>query len=149
MSKTLAGVVLLSSLLSVHPCIGAAAKATDQSNKATRAWLDLIDRAKYAQAWDAAAASFKAASSEASWEKKVKAIRDPLGGVKVRGLKSTTPAHSLPGAPAGDYLLLRFDTQFVNQPAAFEVVTLTLEKDGIWRVSGYDVKLPAKGGTPR
>jgi len=46
---------------------------------------------------------------------------------------------SLPGAPDGQYVVLRFETSFDNKAKAIETVTPMLD-DGTWRVSGYYVQ---------
>jgi hypothetical protein len=44
---------------------------------------------------------------------------------------------SLPGAPDGEYVVIRFKTEFENKKEAYETVTPMKDKDGEWRVSGY------------
>jgi len=46
----------------------------------------------------------------------------------------------VPGAPDGEYVVLRFETSFENKAKAIETVTPMREKDGTWRVSGYYIK---------
>ena len=69
----------------------------------------------------------------------VQPIRQPLGGVSSRTIQSTTKATSLPGAPAGDYEVIQFLTNFANKPGAVETVALSHEESG-WRVSGYFIR---------
>jgi hypothetical protein len=57
-----------------------------------------------------------------------------------RKLKSAKYTKALPGAPAGEYVVLQFDTSFVNKKEAVETVTPMLDKDGKWKVSGYFIK---------
>ncbi|MDD5138124.1 MAG: DUF4019 domain-containing protein, partial [Candidatus Omnitrophica bacterium] len=44
---------------------------------------------------------------------------------------------TLPGAPDGEYVIVQFDTTFENKKSSVESVTMSLEADGRWRVSGY------------
>ncbi len=67
----------------------------------------------------------------------MRGVREPLGKVITRTLKSAEHRTSLPGAPDGDYVVIRFETAFENKQAAIETVTPMLEKDGSWRVAGY------------
>ena len=67
-------------------------------------------------------------------------VRDPLGTLKSRHLVSATATHSLPGAPDGDYVVVRYASSFANKAAAIETVTPVKESDGHWRVSGYFIK---------
>jgi hypothetical protein len=136
----------LSSVLLVALCLLVPAAYADEkedvakTQRAATAWLALTDGGKYAESWDAAAALFKAAITKADWEKTVRAARSPLGALKSRTLKSATFARSLPGAPAGEYVVIQFDAKFENQAAAIETITPMREKDGSWRVSGYYIR---------
>lgn len=104
------------------------------------AWLALADQGAYDRTWDEAAAFFKSAISKSQWVNALGAVRAPLGAVKSRTFKSAETARSLPGAPDGEYVVLRFETQFENKAAALETITPMREKDGSWRVSGYFIK---------
>jgi hypothetical protein len=66
--------------------------------------------------------------------------RDPLGKLQSRKLKSATYTKSLPGAPDGEYVVIRYDASFERQQSAVETISPMLDKDGAWRVSGYYIK---------
>jgi hypothetical protein len=70
----------------------------------------------------------------------VQASRDPLGKLLARKLKSATYATMLPGAPDGEYVVIKYDSSFENKKTAVETITPMLDKDGLWRVSGYYIK---------
>ena len=125
--------------------IGGEARAQDaetmaRAEAAAGQWLTLIDSAGYAASWEQAAGLFKAAVSEQDWEKAIQGVRNPLGAVKSRKLKSAQFTTSLPGAPDGEYVVIQFETQFENKASAVETVTPLKDKDGVWRVSGYYIK---------
>jgi Protein of unknown function (DUF4019) len=67
-------------------------------------------------------------------------VRDPLGKVLSRTLKSATYTTSLPGAPDGEYVVIQYDTSFEHKKSAVETITPMLDKDDHWRVSGYFIK---------
>jgi hypothetical protein len=115
------------------------ADAVAQAGQAAKSWLDIVDQEKYGQSWDEAAALFKGAVTREFWEKAVRSARAPLGALKSRTVKTATFTRNLPGAPAGEYVVVQFDTQFANR-SAVETVTPMREKDGSWKVSGYFVK---------
>ena len=46
----------------------------------------------------------------------------------------------MPSAPDGSYVIIQYETQFAEKKAAVETVIMMLDKDGKWRVSGYDVR---------
>jgi hypothetical protein len=47
---------------------------------------------------------------------------------------------TLPGAPDGKYVVIQFESSFSNKKAAIETVTLMMDSDVKWRVSGYFIK---------
>ncbi len=47
---------------------------------------------------------------------------------------------TLPGAPDGDYVVIRCETAFQKKKSSVETVTPMKDKDGIWRVSGYFIQ---------
>ncbi len=107
---------------------------------AADAWLKLVDAGRYGASWDEAASLFRGAIGRADWEKSLKGVRAPLGKVVSRKVASRTYAESLPGAPDGKYLVIRYETSFEHKQAATETVTPRLDEDGRWRVSGYFIK---------
>jgi hypothetical protein len=63
-----------------------------------------------------------------------------MGGLISRKVRSATFTRSLPGVPDGEYVVIKYDTQFEHKDSAVETVTPLLEKDGSWKVSGYFIK---------
>lgn len=118
----------------------AADKPEDEARKSAEQWLALIDAGKFGESWKTAAGYFKTAVTQEQWEHSLDAVRNPLGGMVSRKLKSATYTKSLPGAPDGEYVVLQFKTSFANKKEAIETVTPMLDKDGKWRVSGYFIK---------
>lgn len=110
------------------------------AQQSAEAWFQLVDSGKFGQSWDDSASSFKAAVTREQWEQMLHATRDPLGKVQSRKLKSATYTKSLPGAPDGEYVVIRYDTSFEHKQLAVETITPMMDKDGIWRVSGYYIK---------
>ncbi len=99
-----------------------------------------MDHGKVAESWDTAAQYFKDAAGKEPWSKSIKAARGPLGAVKSRKVKSTEYRTKVPGAPDGEYVVIQYTTAFENKDSAVETVTPMLDKDNVWRVSGYYVK---------
>jgi hypothetical protein len=110
-------------------------KASAES--AARTWLAAADTGSGAETWALAAPVFQARISSEDWQQRLSAARGPLGKVEKRLLTSATHATSLPGAPDGDYEVMRFQTQFEHKASAIETVTTVRQPDGSWRVSGY------------
>jgi hypothetical protein len=83
---------------------------------------------------------FRNAVTVEQWESSMKAFRKPLGRVISRRLNSKEYASSLPGAPDGEYVVIRYSTSFEKKASAIETVTPMKDTDGKWRVSGYFIK---------
>jgi hypothetical protein len=103
-------------------------------------WLGLVDSQKYPESWKETAEYFRNAITQEQWKQSLQAVRKPLGKVITRKVKTKTYRTSLPGAPDGEYVVIEFDTSFDHKKSAMETVTPVLDKDGIWRVSGYYIK---------
>ena len=124
---------------------GAIAGASDTVKEtaalsAAEKWLATVDAGKYAASWQEAAEYFRNAVKPEQWEQSMQAFRKPLGKLRSRKVLTKTYQTSLPGAPNGEYVVIRFETSFENKQAAIETVTLMLDKDGKWRISGYFIK---------
>ena len=113
------------------------ARADDAAITAAEKWLAMVDSGDYAKSWNEAASIFKGAVDEQTWAKTAESIRKPLGKVLSREVESAQYRTSLPGAPDGEYVVIRFKTEFENKKEAYETVTPMKDKDGQWRVSGY------------
>lgn len=114
--------------------------AVAQATKAADAWLKLVDAGDYKQSWESASSLFKNAITDDQWEQRVGAVREPLGKMVSRKLKAAHYATSLPGAPDGKYVVIRYASSFQNKKSAVETVTPMLDEDGEWRISGYYIK---------
>lgn len=137
--KSAASISVFMLLLICLPA-GAQQKPEQMAQASAESWLSLVDGGNYAESWQEAARLFKNAVSQEQWAKMAQAARDPLGKLLSRKLKSATYTTTLPGAPDGEYVVIRYDSSFEHKQTAVETVTPTLDKDGKWRVSGYYIK---------
>jgi hypothetical protein len=132
--------VTLACVLACSPVLAENAAAEKKAVDAATAWLALVDAGKYAESWEEAATLFRSAVPKDAWVRQIGAVRGPLGALVSRTLTAKTYSTSLPGAPDGEYVVVRFRTEFKHKAEAVETVTPTLDKDGTWRVSGYYIK---------
>jgi len=137
--------MVLSCLLAQSAVLSAAmtkpnAKSEVVAQQAAEEWLALVDAKNYSESWQAAAGYFKKNVSEKKWKDTLAPVREPLGKVVSRKLKSAQYTKELPGAPDGEYVVIQFDTVFANKKAAVETVTPMKDTDGQWRVSGYFIR---------
>lgn len=134
----LAGAMLLAGAVRAQDAQdpAAVAAATDSA----RRWLAMADAGKAGETWDQAAPALQAAVSKVAWSGSLASARAPLGAVKSRKLQSAAFTHTLPGAPAGDYVVIQYATDFANKPQSVETVVPMRLPDGSWKVSGYFVR---------
>ncbi len=107
---------------------------------AATAWLGLVDEGRYQESWDEASELFKKIVTKEQWESSMKGIREPLGKIASRDLKSSQFVRELPGTPDGEYVMIQYQTSLEFKKSAAETVTPMLDRDGTWRVSGYYIK---------
>lgn len=113
---------------------------TSDAMGSAQRWLALVDAGRGRDAYGAAAESLRKAVEQLKWEVSVDALRDTLGGVIGRKLRSAQFTRTMPGAPDGEYVVFTFDARMEKKGFATEIVVCEREKDGAWRVDGYWVK---------
>jgi hypothetical protein len=134
------------SLLGLFLLLSVGVVAAEDSEKgkaavaAAEEWLTMVDDGKYVESWKEAAQYFKNAVKQEQWEQSLQAVRNPLGKLISRQVKSKTYMTSLPGAPDGEYVVIQFKSSFENKKSAIETVTPMMDKDSKWRVSGYYIR---------
>jgi hypothetical protein len=106
---------------------------------AAEQWLTLLDRGEFGKAWDECAKLFRERVTRQQWVEGLPQTRAPLGAMKSRNFEIAVYKTTLPGAPDGEYVTLRFVTSFEKKSQAEELLTLALE-NGIWRTTGYQIK---------
>jgi hypothetical protein len=115
-------------------------KPEELAQKSAESWLALTDSGKYAESWSQASAAFKGAVSRDQWVGQLTSVRTPQGKVESRKLIAAQYKKNPPNAPAGEYVGLQYSTNFENKKDSVETISLMLDKDGKWRVSGYFIK---------
>lgn len=113
---------------------------TAPAQKAAIDWLALVDAGNYDRSWDRAAGFFRRAVARDKWDRTIAAVREPLGALESRKLKSAVSKKQLPGAPDGDYVVIQYRSRFAHKAEAIETVTAMRESDGSWKMAGYFVK---------
>jgi hypothetical protein len=103
-------------------------------------WLARTDAGQWRESWQAGAQLLQASVGEPDFSRSLSAARVPLGALRSRGLAEARPYKVLPGAPDGDYVVLKFNTVFEHKQVAQETVTVVREADGVYRVAGYFIR---------
>ncbi len=140
MIRKIACLVTIGLIFSGITVLAADSKKEAAALSAAEKWLVMVDSEKYAESWKEAAELFRNAVQPQQWEQSMQAVREPLGKLISRKVKTKAYRTSLPGAPDGEYVVIQFETSFENKKVAVETVTPLMGKDGAWRVSGYFIK---------
>ena len=114
---------------------------SDDSTAAASAfdWLNVVDEGMYSQSWELGGKQFRGSVTKNQWTQAVSSVREPLGKLSSREIKSKKYSKELPGMPDGSYYSFEFNSSFKNKKESVE--TLTLMKDGEeWKVIGYFIR---------
>ena len=135
-------------LFAVVCCLGflsssafAAAPTNEQAARtAAEEWLPLVDGGKYEESWQKLDPAFAKKVGKKKWMSSLTEIQRRDGKLGSRKFNSADYTKELPGAPEGEYVVVRFDCAFEKKPTATTKVILILGRDLNWRVAGYAVK---------
>ena len=121
-------------------CISSFVWAHESSGaSAAKEWLNIIDAGEYAESWEKADPFFKAQLTQEKWDNALIGVRTPLGKVISRSELNSKKYSSLPGVPDGEYVVIQYQTEFLNQKSSIETLTLS-KSSGQWRAVGYFIK---------
>lgn len=115
---------------------------TEAAEEAAQSWLAHIDEGDLAESHATASALLTEQMPEAQWVSAIEGVKAQMGEVGTRELASAQYTTTLPNAPAGEYVVLSFNTAFANAQGT-EVLVMHRE-DGTWKAAGYVVR-PAGG----
>lgn len=103
-------------------------------------WIKLLDDEKYSECRDQAAELLKNSVTQDQWIRLMQTVRKPFGSVIHRQVNSRDYKTSLPGVPDAEYVIIRYETSFVNKKESVETVTVMKNIDETWKVAGYFIK---------
>jgi hypothetical protein len=138
------------------PAAGGAATAGQQAAlqrqdaEMTRAALkaaQMIDGGQVAALWDGASPVVRKAVTREAFLAAVQQARAQVGALVGRGQASVSRTRFGPGAqvPEGLYVNVSFATRFANAPRPVrELVSFRLDEDKVWRLSGYNLRVPPR-----
>lgn len=104
-----------------------------------QSWLAMVDSGDYEASWNQSSVLFQNTYDKQQWARIAKEIRDPIGTVVERSLRSANYSTSVPNAPEGEYVVILFDSKFSNQKSVTEAIFPMRGEDGKWRVGGYHI----------
>ncbi len=126
----------------VAPVVPTAAQDPNASmvQSVAREWLVLTDQFDTEGSWKAAGKKFRDAIAPDRWAQSLRSVREPVGQVVQRSVRSTQFSKTIPQYPEGEYAIVVFRSGFEKKLDGGESVTLEREADGRWRVIGYFVR---------
>lgn len=112
-------------------------KYKEESAKSAQDWLAIVDKGNFGDSWENASIVMKLRLPKATWVTLIEAMRKGKGSVIERKLLEQRTAVDPKGLPAGEYMVIVYDTKFSGKADAKELVTLVLESSGQWKVLTY------------
>jgi hypothetical protein len=140
MYRKLACLVLIGLFLCAVPALAASTGKEKAAIASAEKWLKLVDKGNYTRSWQEASRYFRMLVKEDQWIEAAQTTRGPLGKMVSRKVKSAAYTTKLPAGPDGEYVVIEFETTFINKKSAIETVTPMVDNDGKWRVSGYFIR---------
>jgi Protein of unknown function (DUF4019) len=102
-------------------------------------FLGYLDAGRYSDGYAYTSKLIRRQMGQAAFAKNVQKDRAPLGAKQTRKLLDATYTTSLQGQPAGQYVVLQYNSDFADKKGAVETLVLSFES-GYWRVAGWFVK---------
>lgn len=123
-----------------QPAVPAAEQkpAPEAAVAAAEAWLDFVDRGDYRASWEQGAQMLRTTVTLPEWAHSLVQADAKTGPVQERMQAKAWYTTEMPGAPAGEYVVVRYWARYDNLEA-IEGVVLVREEDG-WKVAGYKMQ---------
>jgi hypothetical protein len=111
------------------------------ANAAAIHFLSIVDNQVYSGAWLEAGGLMHDIVPKEVWAAGIRAIRQNLGSVRTRKVSGHQSTDRLPAGTGGEFMIIRYQTQFSRQPNSKETVTLIRESPlGLWKVVSYSIR---------
>lgn len=137
MKPWILGMWMMAAVCLGFPAASQAEDALDEARKAAEAWLTLIDAAKYNEAWKQGSGILRRVPQK-PWVTMTGAVLDPLGPLASREFLSSVFTHTIPGAPPGEYVIVKFKTKYAYAKGQ-ETVTLIKGQSGAWKTAEHTI----------
>jgi hypothetical protein len=110
-----------------------------EARAATEHWLKLMDAEEYAAAWKSTSNGVHDGMPKFAWTTLASATHIPLGAIKSRKFKGATVDKPSADKPGLESITFVYVSQYEKSANVSETVTSVHEKDGVWRVSGFNI----------
>jgi len=116
-----------------------AAVASDETAAlaSATAFLALLDQGDIAAAFDATSSYHRSYQERERWVASIGTQRLFYGPLVNRVASKTVLKDSYPKNPDGDYVVIVFQSSFAHKEQTTEVVAVSPDANGLWRVSDY------------
>jgi hypothetical protein len=125
---------------SARPGLAQPAVADPAAPGAAMTWMASLAAGEYQTSWEEAGEMFRASTTFEAWAQQAATAQRQIGDVLSRELGELRAVTDPPGAPPGDYVHIRYRTEFTVIGMATETVVLIREEERGWRVIGYFVQ---------
>lgn len=113
----------------------------EQASVAAMAFLDLLDRGDFEEAWRQSATYMRSDIPLDTWLAQLNQVRGQVGSLRERSQSDVDyTKETIEGIPEGEYLSFFYNSRFDNHSTARERVTLYHEAETSWRVAGYFIE---------
>lgn len=115
-------------------------QAFSEANASAIHFLNIIDNEQYTGSWLEAGELLQDVTTKEQWAGALKATREGLGLARTRTIDSHLVSKNLRNGTRGEFMTIKYNTQFSANPNAVETVILMRSgKLGLWRVVSYSV----------
>ncbi|MEZ5314635.1 MAG: DUF4019 domain-containing protein [Chlamydiales bacterium] len=104
-------------------------------------WINLIDQQQYMASWLEASQIVHSITTQKQWAAAMRETRLGYGVVNSRKISSHDTVTQLPGEMHGNFMILKYNTNFSKKPYQVETITLMIESRlKIWKVISYRIE---------
>ena len=119
---------------------GKRAPAFSSANAEAIYYLSIVDNQAYASSWGEMGSLLRDLIPRKQWVGAMKATRLSLGSVRTRRVASHASSTVLKEGTRGEFMTIKYDTQFSQKTQAVETVILMRDgKLGLWKVISYTI----------
>jgi len=113
----------------------------EQASAAAVAFLDLLDKGNFEEAWRQSATFMRTDVPLEAWLGQLNEVRSQVGALRERNQSDVNyTKEQIEGIPEGEYISFFYTSRFDNHDTARERVTLYHEAASSWRVAGYFIE---------
>ena len=119
---------------------GKRAPTFSKANAQAIYWINLIDQHQFGPSWLEASSLVQDITTRQQWAAAMKETRLNLGVVSSRKVSSHQTATTLPGGTKGNFMIIKYETNYSRKPNMVETITLMTQGQlSQWKVVSYKI----------